>query len=228
MSIGDNWYVSDLHLTHENVDMDGNKRGIIHFERTKFKTIEEHDDYIHERLLGWAEKHIGSTLWVLGDYGDIRKLYYMQEIRSYGITVNFIMGNHDRKCYLDLYKQYFDNVYEHPIYLNDRVILSHEPQYPLPTGCINVHGHLHGAVLEDKHYKNVSIAEIGYQPISDKVVSKMLGSVPKASYKFLREPYRGLYRFTQPKEDVVYSQTGRIKLKESIAKFNKINGTRIQ
>lgn len=218
-----NWFISDLHLGHDYVNQDGEHHGIISFERHQFDTIETHDSYIALKLHEWGEKHQGETLWNLGDLGRNFDIAYfiMGELRyKYGITLNFIAGNHDRNCDREKIESMFDNVYYHPIYIGDRVILSHEPQYPLPEGCINIHGHLHGAILQDTNrYKNASIDVIGYQPFSGKVIEKMLSKTPKADYHFLKEPFAHLYRFTQPKEDVVYDEKGNIDLNKSLNKF---------
>lgn len=207
MNLEQCWFISDPHFNHSYINKAGEKRGVIYFERTKFKDIAAHDHFIHIHLLEWAKDHKGQTLFVLGDFGDVNYLYIIDELRySYNITVNFVWGNHDKNCDKELFEEHFDNVYYYPTYIADRVILSHEPVYPCPDGCVNVHGHLHGAKLASSQHICASMHVVGYKPFSGKVVAKTLSKIPKASYKFLEEPYAHLYQFTQEKEDVVYNK----------------------
>ena len=59
----------------------------------------------------------------------------------------------------------FDEVYEGPLMINDRVILSHEPM-DIPDYMFNIYGHDHsGAYIDDRHL-NVCAEVIGYYPIN--------------------------------------------------------------
>lgn len=214
------YFISDLHLNHMYINQAGEPRGVIIFERTQFKTIQEHDNYIHDALISWAQKHSGCGLWILGDFGDTSYLYWIDEMRAYGCEVYFLFGNHDSSSDMKKFKTHFDEVYRYPTYISNRVLLSHEPQYPTPQGIVNIEGHLHSAILDSEQHICVSANTINYQPVSYKAVAKRLGKIQKPSYKFLQESYRELYKFIRPKEDVVMHKDGRIKLKESIKKYN--------
>lgn len=59
----------------------------------------------------------------------------------------------------------FVEVYDHPIILDDKIALSHNPLY---TNYLNIHGHTHN-VRENKKGTNnfcVSVEMINYTPIS--------------------------------------------------------------
>lgn len=216
------WFISDTHFGHDRVDETGQHQGIIAFERTKFKTIQDHDSYIQEHLITWAKTHANSdcVLYHLGDFGNWREnIWLISAIQDYGIEVNFMVGNHDRMRDVEKYASYFDNVYTIPQYICERVIISHEPQFPAPVGVINVHGHLHGAILDSDQHINASIGVIHYNPISGKMINKRLAAIPKANYKFLREPYADKYIFTTPKTEVVMLPgTNKIDLPASLAR----------
>lgn len=214
------YFCSDLHLNHHLINQAGEPRGVILFERTQFKTIQEHDQFVHNALISWAQKHPDCGLWILGDFGDTSYLYWIDEMRAYGCEVYFLYGNHDSASDFDKFKEHFNEVYRYPTYITKRVLLSHEPQYPTPAGVLNIEGHLHSAILNDPQHVCVSINTINYIPISYKCIAKRLGQIKKASFKFLQEPYRELYHFMQPKEDVVVDNHGNIKLKESIQRYN--------
>lgn len=222
------WFISDLHLNHYWKNSEGVERGVTLFERKQFKNIDEHDQHIRKCLLQWAaNRKEPSILWILGDFGNVNYLYMIDEIRAFGHTVRLLYGNHDRSCYFDEFCNHFDDVYLHSVFLTERIILSHRPIYPCPSQAVNVHGHLHGAILDDPHYLCASAHVIDYQPFSYKKVAKQLGRIKKDDTRFLTEPYRELYKFTQPKYDVVCDKKGRIKLKDSIKKFNSIHDTEI-
>ena len=60
----------------------------------------------------------------------------------------------------------FDEVYEGPLMVNDRLILSHEPIYPLPPYMYNIHGHVHARKEDDAQHKNVCAEHVGYTPVN--------------------------------------------------------------
>lgn len=60
----------------------------------------------------------------------------------------------------------FDEVYEGPIMVNDRVILSHEPIDNVPSYFFNIHGHDHNGLKRDEeHYLNTCAEHIHYTPV---------------------------------------------------------------
>lgn len=64
----------------------------------------------------------------------------------------------------------FDEVYEGPIMINDRIILSHEPIENLPSFMFNIHGHVHAgagtySAVRGEHYMNVCAEHISYTPV---------------------------------------------------------------
>ena len=60
----------------------------------------------------------------------------------------------------------FDEVYEGPLMINDRVILSHEP-ITVPEYMFNIHGHVHEADYKcDEYHLNCCAEVIDYSPIN--------------------------------------------------------------
>ena len=47
----------------------------------------------------------------------------------------FLYGNHDSISDFDKFKKHFNEVYRYPTYITKRVLLSHEPQYPMVAGA---------------------------------------------------------------------------------------------
>lgn len=80
--------------------------------------------------------HKNDTLICLGDCGDLE--YFKQIKAGYKILIK---GNHDDKGDSKYYP-YFDEVYDGPLFISSKLLLSHEPVIGLPF-CHNLHGHVH-------------------------------------------------------------------------------------
>ena len=107
-------------------------------------------------------------------------------------------------------------------YIHPRIIVSHEPVWPCPTGTLNIHGHLHCSKLDSSQHFNVNIHMLNYQLASSKRVMNLLGKLERPSFKFLEEPYVRHMLITQKKEDAVYDRkTGKIDYGASILLYNK-------
>lgn len=204
------YFISDLHFGHE-----WNGRGIINFERTQFKTIEEHDLYIETMIRTLCRKlKPGDEVWNLGDFGSLTKLYTTDWIKATGAKAYFLYGNHDRQSDLSQFEHYFDQVFLYPVYLSQKLVISHYPVAVWPD-TVNVCGHLHGAKLQTPNYVCASIHVADYQPISDNHINTVFSRLPKFTRCFLYEPWANDYKFIQPKEDVIMDPNGNIDLSAS-------------
>lgn len=98
-----------------------------------------------------------DTLIILGDVGDIE---CAKKLRGYKIL---IMGNHDSGR--TNYEGVFDEVYEGPLMISEKLILSHEP-VDVPW-AFNIHGHIHDLRHKnDKRHFNVCAEAINFTPIN--------------------------------------------------------------
>lgn len=77
--------------------------------------------------------HKTDTLIHLGDVGDPS---YLTEIKAHKVL---IMGNHDVS--VTKFKPYFDEIYTGPLFIAEKILLSHEPI--AIDGVMNIHGHCH-------------------------------------------------------------------------------------
>ena len=100
--------------------------------------------------------HRQDTLVMLGDIGNPE---YMFDIESYCVLIT---GNHDAGK--TKYIEYFDEVYNGPLFINNKILLSHEPVFGLPF-VFNIHGHDHSGAEFENHL-NVCANVVGYKPIS--------------------------------------------------------------
>lgn len=80
------------------------------------------------------EIHKSDTLIHLGDVGEAS---YLDELKCYKILIT---GNHD---ILSKVASHFNEVYNGPLFIADRILLSHEPIYGLEDIALNIHGHVH-------------------------------------------------------------------------------------
>ena len=74
--------------------------------------------------------------------GDVGSREYAAQIKA-GHKV-LLLGNHDRK---KDYKDIFDEIYDGPLFIAEKILLSHEPVYGL-SWCLNIHGHDHWGIEE--------------------------------------------------------------------------------
>lgn len=122
--------------------------------------------------------HRSDTLIHLGDVGNAN---YIDELKCYKVLIT---GNHD---VLSKVSNHFDEVYTGPLFIADRILLSHEPIFGLEKFCINIHGHKHDGTMyrynEDLDYithLNMASNVCNYDPINLGAVIKngLLSKIP--------------------------------------------------
>ena len=110
-----------------------------HFEDADCKLMDsdwispqEHIDIIKQTV------HKNDTLIHLGDVGNTE---WMEQIKAYKVL---IMGNHDQSA--TKFKPYFNEVYTGPLFIAEKILLSHEPIIN-GSAWFNIHGHDHNKLL---------------------------------------------------------------------------------
>lgn len=108
--------------------------------------------------------HKNDTLIHLGDVGD---LSYIDKLKCYKVL---IMGNHDQS--IEKYKKHFNEVYSGPLWISEKLILSHEP-INITTNinnepiAFNIHGHDHNnKIYKDEYHLNIAQNIFGYIPLN--------------------------------------------------------------
>lgn len=101
-----------------------------------------------------------DTLIILGDVGNEK---YIKQLKA-GHKV-LILGNHDKGRSNYTFDNLFDEVYGGPLFVGEKILLSHEP-IPLPF-AVNIHGHCHNGVFKEseKDY-NVASDVINWAPVN--------------------------------------------------------------
>ena len=205
------WITSDSHFGHKK---------ILEFERGKrFDSINEHDDFILSKWDEWmtkCDKEKDGVFVFLGDFGNVSGDFYDRICSMFGkhsCDKWAILGNHDKDSEGLIYFL-FDRVSPFPLYINNRVILSHEPEACWPHQ-LNIHGHTHSSWLADTQHLCASIHVSNYQSITTERITATLGELPKKDYRFLWEPWAKDYVFSKDKKDIIKDKNGRIDLSAS-------------
>ena len=112
-----------------------------------------------EQLLKQINSKVGKA-GVLIHLGDVGDLDYARRLKGYKIL---IMGNHDQSA--TKFEGIFDEIYQGPVMVGERLLLSHEPVDIDWAFCL--HGHNHGQKSVNKKGKfNVCADVINYTPIN--------------------------------------------------------------
>ena len=102
----------------------------------------------------------GDTFICLGDVGNAK---YIPMIKARKKIL--LLGNHDAK---GAYRDVFDEIYTGPLFIAEKILLSHEPVYGLPW-CLNIHGHDHNKVetyREGCKHINLAANVCNYTPVN--------------------------------------------------------------
>ena len=95
--------------------------------------------------------------------GDVGQASFVKQIKARKKIL--LLGNHDKK---KDYKGLFDEIYDGPLLIAEKILLSHEPVYDLPW-CLNIHGHDHSNIEPYKvgcKHLNLAANVCGYMPVS--------------------------------------------------------------
>jgi calcineurin-like phosphoesterase family protein len=190
-----------------------------HERRTKFDSVQEHDGFILKRWKKWLSRlKEDDTFYFLGDLcGRDMESETFDLLEDIMVTSPcnkvIIHGNHDKKkgnqCDL-----LFDEVYDYPIYISNRVVLSHYP-CAVYDSQINVHGHTHGMKLCGNNHLCASIHVNNYNAVTENAINSALGKIDPWCTKFLYEPWAEDYQLTQPHLDAIAASNGKIDLSAS-------------
>lgn len=144
---GSVWLVSDTHFD----DADREYMGYNISEREQIEILKK-------------RCHKNDTLICLGDVGNVE---YFKELKCYKVLV---MGNHDEAP--SKFQEQFNEVYAGPIWIAEKLVLSHEPLC-LESGitrnpiAFNIHGHDHsGEYYNDDYHLNICQNVFGYEPLN--------------------------------------------------------------
>lgn len=145
---GSVWLISDTHFDDPDREMMGYEIST----QNHFLTIKQ-------------MCHRCDTLIHLGDVGNKE---YFKEIKSHKVL---ILGNHDHNP--GYYTDCFDEIYDGPLFISDKILLSHEPL--LGECWLNIHGHDHSGWLVGQNGNHINLAAntAEYIPVSLSSIIKL-------------------------------------------------------
>ena len=157
-------FMSDPHLGHEN---------ICNF-RTQFNSSKEHDECLRDNYHSVVRPK--DTVWFNGDVAFTPEA--LEDLKSWNGVKHLVLGNHDnaefksRGVSLKMLQEVFgENI--HGFLRKYSWWLSHCPIHPDELrGRMNVHGHIHGHLIDDPRYFNICMEHIDYTPISLESIRK--------------------------------------------------------
>lgn len=118
---------------------------------------EEHADILRKAI------HKNDTVIHLGDIGDLSvwDAIWKPGKRPHEVLIT---GNHD--VGVEELRKHFDEVFTGPIFVAEKLVLSHEPIQGLDW-CMNVHGHDHCPRHHgDAHHVNLAANVCGWKPMN--------------------------------------------------------------
>ena len=95
--------------------------------------------------------------------GDVGRPEYIKELKVRKKIL--LLGNHDRR---GEYTDCFDEIYAGPLFIAEKILLSHEPVYGL-SWCLNIHGHDHNnmeAYKDGCKHLNLAANVCDYTPVN--------------------------------------------------------------
>lgn len=189
---GSIWIISDTHFS----DKDTFRHRQSQFEKVTgihVDTVEELDEYMIKLINSTVGK--AGTLICLGDVGNldcVKRLRASYKVLIMGnhekgasnykrlpnphLGVSYLTKDKISKLPKEIQRlgnyvvdnQLFDEVYEGPLMINEKIILSHEPIMNLPKYLFNIHGHDHNITYIDNRHLNVCADNklLGYKPLN--------------------------------------------------------------
>ncbi len=101
-----------------------------------------------------------DTLILLGDIGNKERLKEIWKNKPY---IVIILGNHDAPGEFNS-DDFFDEVYPGPLFIAEKILLSHEPiDFEF---ALNIHGHDHSGKMYEGNRINLAANVCNYTPMS--------------------------------------------------------------
>lgn len=154
--MGKTYFIADTHFGDS---------AILRYENRPFENVSHMDNELISRWNSVVSDE--DCVYVLGDFGADG--YETEVISALKGKKYLIKGNHDVKSNDYYRKAGFEEVYDHPIILDNFWILSHDAVYVnINMPYANLFGHVHNSPVvkdySDQHFC-VSVERIDYTPV---------------------------------------------------------------
>ena len=165
------FFISDPHFGHSNIlNFKDDQDNLV---RPGFSCIEEHDTLIIDNIN--KSVRVQDKIYILGDVAINRKSISIVDRINTKKRI-LIKGNHDIFQLKD-YLPYFRDIRAYKVLPKYGIICSHIPIHPtelVGRFKLNIHGHLHYKILNDKKYLNVCVEQTNYKPIELEEILQIL------------------------------------------------------
>ena len=160
------YFIADTHFYHGN---------IIKYCNRPFNNVNEMNEYIMKQWNNIVNND--DIVYHLGDFafhvGREKMKNLVSRLNGYKVLIK---GNHDKRSTTFWRDCGFNEVYNDPIILNDKYLLSH---YPVDNfSYYNIHGHTHDKPKPELYVPFsfcVSVEMINYKPISLEEIERNRG-----------------------------------------------------
>ena len=165
---------SDLHLGHKKIyDAPFPKSYGREGTMRPFSSVEEADEFMIEQYNSTVQTD--DKVYFVGDVVMDKKALPLLKRMVKG-NKYLVLGNHDTKSDVKIYREYFQKVYGCLYFHPYRAICGHIPVHtyqlegPYSRFDYCIHGHTHdwhvplGNCIRDNRYLNVSVEVLGYKP----------------------------------------------------------------
>lgn len=157
------YFIGDTHFGHNNV---------LKYDNRPYESIEEHD----KALIKLWNKTVqnGDIVYLMGDlsltHSSEKLIGYISKLKG---RKRLVMGNHDSRNYEWYLNNGFERVYDKPVILKGKFVLSHEPIDKIindeNSPFFNIYAHVHNHpeyATETKTSLCVSCCRWNYKPIT--------------------------------------------------------------
>jgi len=171
------WFTADLHLVHAN---------IIKYCDRPFTSAEEMDSILLDNLASKVKP--GDLLYYLGDLSFKAEAASLFFERMKGVTIHFIIGNHDSKAVISLAKKHCSDVTPlKDIEIDGQAItLCHYAMRVWNASHFNawqLYGHSHGTIPPVGKQHDVGVDANDFFPVSfDDIAKLMIGKPDNFNY----------------------------------------------
>ena len=159
------YITSDQHFGHKR---------IIEYCNRPFESVPQMNEYMIEQWNSVVGKQ--DEVICLGDFALVPKEKLCEIVERLNGTKSLILGNHDKRNPQIYTDAGFRFVYNHPIILENKFILSHYPQ-PIGEGYVNIYGHIHTNPQRETISPNgvcMCVERWNYKPISFKEIKERI------------------------------------------------------
>ena len=143
--VGDTRYISRLKAGYKVLVMGNHDTGRSNFERKIITKRFSKDMYTREDALNKMKE----------DYPDCK----------YSVSEEYDFHSPFESWVISADNKLFDEVYEGPLMIGEKIFLSHEPILGIDW-CLNIHGHDHSGKKIDNYHLNLASNVCNYTPLS--------------------------------------------------------------